>query len=281
MKTIPSLALGLLLTLASSLLPALGSPSPAQTSAREVEHLLSVANLGKPPTLWFASDPKINLGSGPSVWSAQSGGQLAARGSDPWGRTGAAFGLASDAKGGVAVSGSTTSNPINPKSGTVLFFCRPGENGAPPMLLFSRADWGNPNFFSLRINSVGSRLELTLAVADPRVSNNALQANFATLTPGAWTFVALTWQQIEDTCHFRYWAGELSKGELTEGELDTPPLDPTPAIFVIAGRRADNIAKYSTAPLLFTGGLLHHFTIYDAALTEDAVKRIYLAASRR
>ncbi|MCU0793655.1 MAG: LamG domain-containing protein [Opitutaceae bacterium] len=255
------------------------------TSAEQVERLIGSAQLGRPPVLWFGSDPKINLGSGPAGWTADSGGQLAARSPDAWGRQGAAFGLAAEAKGGVAVSGSTTlgphKGPINPKSGTVLFFFRPGENSAPPMLLFSRADWGNPNYLSLRINAVGGRWELTLAVADTRASAKATQANFATLQPGAWTFVALAWQENAGLCRFRYWAGDLATGELTEGEHDTTPLDPTPGIFTIAGRRADNIAKYGTAPLLFSGGLLHHFAIYDDALSEDAVKRIYLAACLR
>lgn len=237
--------------------------------------------MGKPPLLWFASDPKINLGSGPTVWSAQSGGQFAARGNDPWGRPGAAFGLAPDAKGGVAVSGSTAQSPINPKSGTVLFFCRPGVKSVPPVLLFSRADWGNPNFLSLRINAVGNRWELTLAVADARSADKATQANFATLKPGVWTFVALTWQETAGLCQFRYWAGDLESDELTEGEHSTTPLDPAPGIFILGGRRADIVAKYGSAPLLFVDGLMSNFAVYDSALTEETVKRIYLAASRR
>lgn len=264
-----------------SISPLCASTTPAAATPQEVERLLATANQGKPPVLWFGSDPKVNLGSGPAAWSAQSGGQLAARGADAWGRPAAAYGLAPDAKGGVAVSGSTTTSLINANSGSVLLFFRPSEKAAPPMMIFSRADWGNSNYLSLRINAVGSHWELTLAAADPRSRDKAIQANFATLTPGAWTFVAVTWQESGGLCRFRYWAGDLATGELTEGELETPPLDPSPGIFVLAGRRADNIAKYATAPLLFSDGLLQHFTVYDSALSEDIVKRIYLAASRR
>lgn len=257
------------------------SSARAQNAGDEVVRLISTANLGKPPVLWFASDPKINRGSGPKTWSAQSGGQFAVRGADAWGRPSAAFGLADDAKGGVAVSGSTTQSPINSQAGTVLFFCRPGAKSAPPMLLFSRADWGKPNYLSLRVNEIAGRWEITLAVADSRTTTKATQSNFATLKPGSWTFVALTWQESGGLCQFRYWAGDLATGELTEGELSTPTLDPSPGIFMLGGRRADDVAKYNTAPLLFSDGLLSHFTIYDAALGEDTVKALYLAATRR
>ncbi len=260
---------------------ALLSSTRAQTAGEKIDLLISEANLGKPPVLWFASDPKINLGTGPKIWAAQSGGQLAARGADAWGRPAAAFGLAGDAKGGVAVSGSTATNVINPKSGAVLLFFRPSENAVPPMMLFSRADWGNPNYLSLRINSVAAQLELALGVADARSKDKAVQAPLATLTPGAWTFVAVTWREIDGLCRFNYWAGDLASGELTEGGLETTPLDPAPGIFMLAGRRADTIAKYATDPLLFTGGLLQHFALYDEALSEDVVKRIYLAARHR
>lgn len=265
---------------------ALVSPARAQISdgpnpSDAIDRLIATANLGKPPALWFASDPKINRGSGPKAWSAQSGGQFAVRGADAWGGASAAFGLAADAKGGVAVSGSTTQNPISPQAGTVLFFCRPGAKSAPPMLLFTRADWGKPNYLSLRVNEVGGRWELTLAVADARTSAKATQSNFATLTPDSWAFVALTWRESEGLCRFRCWAGDLAKGELTEGELSVPPLDPNPGIFILGGRRADDVAAYNTAPLLFSGGLLNHFAIYDAALDENVIKDLYLAATRR
>lgn len=274
-------ALSTVLAVFISIAPLSASTGPAASNPQEVEKFLATANQGKPPVLWFGSDPKVNLGSGSAAWTAQSGGQLAARGPDAWGRPAAAYGLAADAKGGVAISGSTTASLINAKSGSVLLFFRPAEKAAPPMMLFSRADWGNPNYLCLRINAVGSHWELTLAAADLRSKDKAIQANFATLTPGAWTFVAVTWQESGALCRFRYWAGDLATGELTEGELETPPLDPSPGIFVLAGRRADNVAKYATAPLLFSDGLLQHLSVYDAALSEDIVKRIYLAATRR
>lgn len=249
--------------------------------ASETGKLIATANGGRPPILWFESDPAINTGSGPQIWSATSGGQFAARGPGAWGGQNDAFGLAPDARGGAAIAGSTTQNPINPEAGTVLFFCRPGEKARPPMLLFSRADWGNPNYFSLRINQVGARQELTLAVADARSADKAVQVNLATLTPGTWHFVALSWREADGFCQFRGWAGDLLNGELTEIEHRVPSLSPAPGIFVLGGRRADTAGKYGTAPLLFAGGLFQHFAIYDRALAEDTIKSIYLAATRR
>ena len=281
MKKILTLALGIIVAFGTY------SSATAQTTkakldaAQEVENLISTAHYGKPPLLWLASDPKNNKGSGSPTMSAQSGGQLAARGSDPWNRPDAAFGLASDAQGGAAISGSTTTNLINPKSGTVLFFCRLGENPTPAMLLFSHADWGQSNYLSLRVNAVGARHELTLAVANPGTPGKASQTNVATLTPGAWTFVALAWHESDSFCRFRYWSGDLATGEITEGDYDVPALAPTPGLFVIAGRRTDNVAKFKTAPLLFTGGFFQHFAIYEGALPEEVIKRIYLAAARR
>lgn len=271
---------GLFAALVTCLLTATAS-SVIASPAVEVDRLIASANYGKSPTLWFGSDPTVNLGSGPANWSAQSGGTLSARGTDPWGHPGGAYGPARDAKGGVAISGSTTSNIINPSAGTVILFFRPGAQSMPPMMLFSRADWGDPNYLSLRINAVSTRWELTLAAADARSAHKATQANFATITPGAWTFVALTWQEAEGRCFFRYWAGDLSHGELTEGEMSTAPLHPAPAIFVVAGRRADKAAQLGDSPLLLSDGLLKNFAIYDAPLSEDIIKQIFVAGCRR
>lgn len=220
------------------------------------------------------------MGSGLKSWLANSGGRLSARGLDPWGRTNSAFGLPPGASGSAVVSGSTARSPINPTSGTALFFCRPGENSHPPMLLFCNADWGQPGYLSLRINEIRDKWELTLAVSEPASSSRATQLNFASMAPGVWSFIALTWQQSGDVCTFRYWAGSLSGGELTYGEHEASALKSSNSMFVLGGRRADHSAASKLPPLVFDGGLFSHFTLYDTPLPEETVQRIYLAAIR-
>lgn len=248
--------------------------------AEDVERLISSVNFGKPPTLWLSVDPKVNEGSGPKVWSASSGGQLDARGLDPWQRPAAAFGPFADATGGVALAGSTAQSPINPQAGTVLMFFRPGEKTMPPALLFSNADWGSPNYFSLRINNVAGEWSLTLGISDQGIPSKAKQVNFATATPGVWTFVAVTWKQTGDVCQLRYWAGDLKGGQLSSGQTSAPALSAAPASFLIGGRRADSIATPAHSALTFADGLYSNFAIYDAVLSEEAVTRIYTAACK-
>ena len=246
-----------------------------------VERLIGQAARGRPPVLWLSTDPEYNRGSGPGEWQANSGGRLVARGTDAWGRTNAAFGLSVDAEGGAALAGSTACSPISPKAGSVVLFFRVDAAATPPQLLFSNSDWGQPNFLSLRINAVHGRQELTLGVSDQSVPGKAVQTSFATLAPGSWNFVALVWEEVGGGCLFRLWAGDLESGELTEGERRVPPFSDRPGLFLLAGRRADTVASYRTQPLLFSGGLYSNIAIFDEALTEDMVKRIYTAATLR
>lgn len=252
---------------------------PAE-NAVEVERLVALGSYGKKPVLWYLRDADHNRGSGEKGWTATSGGKLSARGSDPWGQANGAFGLPTGAAGGAAVSGSKAIPPIHTTGGSVLLFCRPATNSKPPMLLFSNADWGQPGYLSLRINEVKGRWELTLATSNPSSSTPATQANFATLQPGAWAFIALSWQQAGDRCSFRYWAGSLAANELTYGELETAPIADAKPMFMLAGRRADQSGSSGLPSLAFEGGLLNNFAIYDVPLSEETVQRIYLAATR-
>lgn len=252
---------------------------PAE-NAVEVDRLIEQGAAGKKPILWYARDAEHNRGSGQPGWTATSGGRLSARGADAWGRPDAAFGLAPGAGGGAAVSGSKAVAPINTATGTVLLFCRPSLNSKPPMLLFTNADWGQAGYFSLRINEVKGRWELTLATADPTASNHATQASFATMTPGAWSFIAISWQESGDRCTFRYWAGSLNDKELTVGDVETSAIVAAKPMFLLAGRRADQSGGAGLPNLAFEGGLFSNFAIYDTALSEDTIQRIYLVASR-
>ncbi|MCU0792965.1 MAG: hypothetical protein MUE42_08985 [Opitutaceae bacterium] len=252
---------------------------PAENAA-EVERIIATGTRGNGPVLWFARDAERNLGSGHSTWAATSGGRLSERGLDPWGRANSAFGLARGAVGGAAVSGSKAYSPINPKGGSIVLFCRPSSGAKPPLLLFSNADWGAAGYLSLRINAVNGRLELTLASSDPGTTNKARQTSFATLYPGRWSFVALSWQEAGSQCVFRYWAGSLDEQELTYGELEAPPIAESKSMFLIAGRRADDQGALGLPSLAFEGGLISQFAVFDTPLSEDVVQRLFVASTR-
>jgi hypothetical protein len=263
----------------SALAPTQVQAGPAANSA-EVERLIAQGAYGKKPILWFAENADGNTGSGPKNWSATSGGRLDQRGIDPWGKADAAFGLPRGSLGGAAVSGSTTNSPLRRAAGTALMFFRPGESARPPMLLFQNADWGDPGYVALRINEVGRKWELTLAVTEPNSTNKAVQASFATLAPGQWNFVALTWQETEGTCLFRYWAGALRDAELTFGEKQASSIDASKSMLLIGGRRGDHSSAAGLPALTFDGGLFRHLAIYDTPLSEETIQAIYLAAIR-
>lgn len=255
--------------------------SPADNAA-EVERLIAQGSYGQPPVLWFAKGPETNSGSGSPNWRANSGGRLEARGLDPWGRGDAAFGPLATAEGAAAVSGSTASNILNPAQGSVLFFCRPGALAQPPMILFCLGEWGDENYFSLRINnkkSAQKNWNLTIAAADPGNVNKASQFEFANIKPNDWFFVAISWSEQGNIRTLNYWAGSLGDGELVEGRQDLNPMSRLPGTLLLCGRRRD---RAKTLPnLVFADGLISQFAIYDSALSDDTVKRIYLAASRR
>jgi hypothetical protein len=251
-------------------------------NATEVERLIKLGTYGRPPILWFSQSPEINVGSGSKTWTAVSGGRIEARSLDPWGRLNGAFGPTVNASGGAAVSGSTTFNIISPRQGSVIFFCPPGAATKPPMLLFSLADWGDENYFSLRVNgktASAADWNFTLAVADAGNKNRASQFEFASVAPLEWSFVAITWSEQSGIRVLNYWAGSLSSGELVEGRQDLQPMSDRPGTLIIPGRRSED--KGARPGLAFAGGLLSQFAIYDSALSEDTVKRIYLAAIRR
>lgn len=264
----------LLAALVSSL-----SAGPADNAA-EVERIIATGARGKAPVLWFAKDAERNLGSGHANWAATSGGRLSERGSDPWGRPNSAFGIAKGATGGAAVSGSKAFSPINPRGGSIVLFCRPSAGAKPPMLLFSNADWGGAGYLSLRINDMNGRLELTLAASDPGTSNKARQTSIATLRPGRWSFVALSWQEAGAQCVFRYWAGSLEEQELTYGELEAPAIAESKSMFLIAGRRAEDHGALGLPSLAFDGGLISQFAVFDTPLPEEIVQRIFVASMR-
>lgn len=255
--------------------------APADT-AKEVERLISLGSYGQPPVLWYSKGPEINSGSGDAGWRANSGGRLEARGLDPWGRSDAAFGPLETALGGAAISGSTAHNILSPAQGSVLFFCRPGANAKPPMMLFSLGEWGDDYYLSLRVNSKSQSARnwnLTLASADPGNSNKASQFEFASIKPNDWFFVAISWNEQSGVRIMNYWAGSLGDGELVEGRQDLSPMSRTTGMLVIGGRRQDRPKVQPN--LLFAGGLLSQFAIYDSPLADDTVKQIYLAACRR
>jgi hypothetical protein len=251
-------------------------------NAMEVERLIAQGSYGQPPVLWFSKGPELNSGSGEPNWRANSGGRLEARGLDPWGRSNLAFGPLETALGGVAISGSTVHTILSPAQGSVLFFCRPGANAKPPMMLFCLGEWGDDYYLSLRINSKtqsARNWNLTLAAADPGNANKASQFEFASIKPNDWFFVAISWSEQSGVRIMNYWAGSLGDGELVEGRQDLSPMSRTPGMLLIGGRRHDRPSALPS--LLFAGGLLSQFAVYDSPLADDTAKRIYMAACRR
>lgn len=176
------------------------------------------------------------------------------------------------------VVGSKVQSPINATEGAILMFYRPSPNAVPPMMLFSKSDWGQPGFFCLRINQVGTRRQLNLAVNSLANLEKAVQINFADVELGAWGFVAVSWREMAGVCTLQYWAGPLSSGELTSGGRELPPMPAVNESLRLGGRPQDMIEKFKMVPLTFAGGLLCQVAVFDQSLPDEAVRKIYSAA---
>lgn len=275
---LPRLLTALILVVASG--TAWAFPNPLRLgSAEAVSKLISTLDGGAKPIIWYGMEGERNLGSAGDVLVLNSGGSLAGRGMDPWGRVDAAFGPGVNADFGAAIAGSGSKILIAEQGSCVVFFQLP-KDSVSPVIIFSRSDWGKPGYFSLRVRRNGpGEYNTELGFEDKSTSQ---QARYQVLDPignGAWTFAALSWKTTGSVTTVTHWAGSMGLGNLYSGSLTIPNVVPGVHPFVVGGRRKGN--DFPDAKLVMKGGLLCHFALCANPLSDAQVRDLYETSLRR